>query len=220
MPPRQTPPARYTGEPRRFRVLPGTLLARIHDAQFDVTEFNGTVPAQNRGGRFDGSPQDEYPFLYAASDDQTAVSEALLRDIPTDDRGVRSYLLVRLRGRRFGWIRTTCELQLVNLRSGSDLAAVGQDTWLTNAPAEEYALTRQWAAAIRAWAPWAQGFTWRSRREPEGFGFVLFEDRGARACLSEAEQGMPLRVEERSLESDSGRLYVEEIMSRYRVTLM
>lgn len=31
---------------------------------------------------------------------------------------------------------------------------------------------------------------------------------------------MPLRVEERGLESDSGRIFVEEIMSRYRVTLM
>jgi hypothetical protein len=49
---------------------------------------------------------------------------------------------------------------------------------------------------------------------------VLFEDRGAGACLVEADQGMPLRLEERSLDSDSGRVYVERIMSRYRVTLM
>ena len=220
MPPRQTPPTRYRGEPHRFVLPLGTLLTRIHDARFDVTEFNGTVPARNRGGRFDSSPQDEYAFLYAASDDQTAVSEALLRDIPADERGVRTYPRVRLRGRRVGWIRTTCELQLASLRSGSDLAAVGQDTWLTNAPAEDYALTRQWAAAIRGWAPWAQGLTWRSRREPEGFGFVLFEDRVAGACLVEAEQGTPLHPEERSLESALGRVYVEEIMSRYRVTLM
>lgn len=91
MPPRQTPPSRYRGEPHRLLVPSGTVLTRIHEAQFDVTEFNGTVPARNRGGRFDSSPQHEYAFLYAASDDQTAVSEALLRDIPTDERGVRTY---------------------------------------------------------------------------------------------------------------------------------
>ena len=197
------------------------MLTRLHSAEFDVTDFNPT-PAEDpiQGGRFDGTPEDEYAFLYAASDDTTAVSEALLRDIPTDERGARSLLTTRLRRRRFGWLRTTCELQLVNLRSGVDLAALGQDTWLTTAPASEYGITRRWAVAIRDWAPWAQGFTWRSRREPDGFAYVLFDDRGAGMCLEEAVEGMPLRLDERDLYSGFGRLYLEELLGRYRVTLV
>lgn len=117
-------------------------------------------------------------------------------------------------------LRTTCELQLVSLRSGVDLGAIAQDTWLTTAPASEYGLTRRWAAAIRDWAPFAQGLTWRSLREPDGFAYVLFGDRGVEACLEEAVQDMPLGPAERSLGSGPGRLYLEELLSRYRVTLM
>ncbi|MCY4454837.1 MAG: RES family NAD+ phosphorylase [Chloroflexi bacterium] len=197
------------------------MLTRVHEARFIVTDFNPTVAEKpTHGGRFDGTPEDGYAFLYAASDDATAVSEALLRDIPIDDGGARSLLATRLRGRRFGWLRTTCELQLVNLRSGVDLAAIGQDTRLTNAPAGEYVLTRQWAVAIRDWAKWAQGFTWRSRREPDGYAYVFFGDRAAGPCLEEARDGMPLPPDERNIDAGFGRLYVEELLSRYRVTLI
>ena len=82
MPPSQPPPTQYEGTPSLFRLPAGTVLTRLHSAQFGVTDFNPTV-AQDaiQGGRFDGTPEDEYTFLYAASDDATAVAEALLRDI-------------------------------------------------------------------------------------------------------------------------------------------
>ena len=195
------------------------MLTRFHRARFGVTDFNPTVArGVYSGGRFDAILGDAYPFLYAADDDATAVSEMLLRDIPSDERGDRFLPAARLRGLKIGWIRVTRELELVSLRSGADLAAVGQDTWLTTTA--EYAVTRQWASAIREWAPWAQGLTWRSRREPDGFAYLLFGDRCPEACLEEAVQGMPLRPAERDLESLLGRLHLEDLLSRYRVTLM
>ncbi len=197
------------------------MLTRLHSAEFEVTDFNPTVAEDAiQGGRFDGTPEDEYTFLYAASDDATAVSEALLRDIQSDDRGVRALLTTRLHGLRIGWLRTSHELQLVSLRSGADLAAVGQDPWLTTASADQYEMTRRWATAIRGWAPWGQGLTWRSRREPEGFAFVLFGDRCREGSLEEAADGLPLRLGERNLAPGSGRIYIEELLARYRVVLM
>ena len=169
MPPNQAPPPRYDGTPRRFVLQRGTRLTRIHSAQFAVTKFNPTVArSELQGGRFDATPDDEYPYLYAAEDDATAVSEALLRDLLIDERGARLLPRVALSGRRIGWLRATVDLELVNLRSGEGLAAIGQDTWLTTAPAAEYGMTRRWASGIRRWAPWAGGLTWRSHREPEG----------------------------------------------------
>ena len=221
MSPSQSPPTQYEGTPSLFRLPAETVLTRLHSAQFEVTDFNPTV-AQDaiQGGRFDGTPQDEYAFLYAASDDATAVSEALLRDIPIDERGARLLPASRLRELRIGWLRTTRELQLVSLRSGVDLAAVGQDTWLTTAAAADYAMTRRWATAIREWAPWAQGFTWRTHREPAGFAYVLFADRCPVGCLAEAVDGALFSPADRDLSSGTARLYIEGILVSYRVVVM
>lgn len=111
MPPNQSPPARYDGSPNLLRLPTGTVLTRLHAAQFSVTDFNPILADDPiEGGRFDSTHEDAYAFLYAASDDATAVSEALLRDIPIDERGTRSLMTARLRGQRIGWLRTTCEL--------------------------------------------------------------------------------------------------------------
>ena len=58
--------------------------------RFGYPHFNPTAAASSfQGGRFDAIPTGECAFLYAAGDDRTAVSEALLRDLPMDDRGAR-----------------------------------------------------------------------------------------------------------------------------------
>lgn len=221
MPPNQEPPPRYDGTPHRFLLPAGTRLARIHSAGFAATEFNSTVARSDlQGRRFDATPGGEYAFLYAAEDDATAVSEVLLRDLPIDERGARLLPHAALTGRWIGWLRTTVDLELVSLRSGEDLAAVGQDTWLTTAPAAEYAATRRWAPAIRGWAPWAAGLTWRSHREPEGFAYVFFEDRCPTECFKEVTDGLPVPAGDQNLDAAAGRVYVEELLTRYRVVLM
>ena len=150
MPPYQAPPSRYEGVPRRFFLPAGARLTRIHSAAFGVVEFNPTVARSDlRGGRFDSTPGDDSAFLYAADHDPTAVSEVLLRDLPIDDYGARLLPRVRLSELRIGWFSTTLELELVSLRSGVDLAALGQDSWLTTASAADYAMTRRWSSANR-----------------------------------------------------------------------
>ena len=221
MSPRQAPPPRYDGAPDAFLLPAGTRLTRIHSAPFVVTDFNPTIARHPlRGGRFDATLDDQYGFLYAADDDATAVSEALLRDLPLDERGARLLPRVQLKNLRIGWLTTSRDLQLVDLRSGRNLAAIGQDVWLTVGPAKDYELTRAWASAIRAWAPWCSGLTWRSHREPAGFVCVLFEDRMPDACLSEVSTGVPLRDEEQRLDVGIGRIFIERLLATYRVALI
>lgn len=221
MSPRQAPPPQYDGAPAPYLLAAGTRLTRIHSAQFAVTDFNQTMASHPlRGGRFDATPDDPFGFLYAADDDATAVSEVLLRDLPLDERGARLLPRARLRNLRIGWLTTNRDIRLVSLRTGRDLAAIGQDTWLTTGPASDYELTRAWASAIRDWAPWCGGLTWRSHREPEGFAYVLFEDRVPDDCLTELSASVLLTGEGQRLNDGIGRLYVERILETYRVALI
>ena len=218
MPPNQLPPPRYDGQPRRFRLPRGTTLTRLHEGAYGVAEFNPNIARRpNEGGRFDSTPGDEHSFLYLASDEATALSEALLRDIPSDEYGTRSLLASRLDGMRIGRCATTRDLDLVSLRSGQDLGAIGQDTWLTASPTADYAMTRRWSAAIREWAPWAQGLTWRSRREPEGFAYVFFGDRCPPGSLEAAES---LSLDGPASEASNERVRIERLLARYRVRLV
>lgn len=215
------PPPQYDGAPASFLLAAGTKLTRIHSAQFAVTDFNPTLARHPlRGGRFDAMPDNPYGFLYAASDDATAVSEALLRDLPLDERGARLLPRTRLRNLHIGWLTTDRDIRLVSLRTGRDLAAIGQDAWLTTCPASDYELTRAWAPAIRDWASWCGGLTWRSHREPEGFAYVLFEDRVPDDCLAELSTSVLLTDEGQRLNDGIGRLYVERILETYRVALI
>jgi len=219
--PNQEPPAQYAGTPHQFLLPAGTTLTRIHSAVFGVTQFNPSIAQDDlRGGRFDATPNDEYAFLYAAEDDATAVSEVLLRDLPIDDYGARLLPYAGLSQLSISWLRTTLDLAIVGLRSGRDLAAIGQDTWLTASPAAEYAMTRRWASAIRGWAPWASGLTWRSHREPEGFAYVFFADRCPEDSFEEVTNGLPVPPGGQSLGAGAARLYVEGILASYRVALM
>ncbi len=221
MSPNQPPPPRYAGRPARFLLPAGTTLTRVHSTAFGVTQFNPTLALDDlQGGRFDATPEDEYAFLCAAEDDATAVSEALLRDLPVDEYGARLLPQSRLSQVSIGWLRLTVDLELVSLRSGRDLAAVGQDAWLTASPAAEYASTRRWASAIRGWTPRACGLTWRSHREPEGFAFVFFADRCPEGCFEEVTDGLPVPPDDQSLHAGAARLYVEGLLASYRVALM
>ena len=196
------------------------MLTRLHDAAFGAAAFNPTVARDAlEGGRFDSTPDDPYAYLYAAGDDSTAVAEALLRELPIDERGGRLLPRSRLDSLRIGWLRTTRDLELVSLRSGRDLAALGQDTWLTAGPAAQYDMTRRWAAAIRVWDRGAAGLTWRSRLEPDGVAYVLFADRLPGGTLEEQRDALPLPAGDRSLAGGAARRYVEALLAEYRAVL-
>ncbi len=139
--PNRPPPDAYSGKPARFRLKARVRLTRIHDARFGAVSFNPTLADRHwgraaeeprgGGGRFDATQDDPYAFLYAGGDALCAVAEALLRNLMLLPTG--SFVLPKkaLSGRKISWIASQEDLELVSLRSGRDLAKLGQDSWLT-----------------------------------------------------------------------------------------
>ncbi|HET7018356.1 MAG TPA: RES family NAD+ phosphorylase [Streptosporangiaceae bacterium] len=174
------PPSRYDGSPNRFVLRRGTCLWRVHASKRSASAFNPTtVSMLYGGGRFDATAEDTYPFFYAGLDEETALSEALLRDVAHDERGKRLIPRAVVADRSFAGVILTRDLTLISLMTGADLGAVGQDAWLINATKSEYAQTRGWAHWLRTQAGWAQGIAWPSLRNTGGTAVILFGDRCA-----------------------------------------
>lgn len=172
-------PSVYRFRPH-WEVLPaGTQLWRLHSSRFAAEEFKPFDPNSPAPGRFDGTPEDPYASLYAATDPETALAETLLRSVSFDlETGMRLVPWAAVRGRSLDVVRTRCELRLVSLRSGAALAAVCQDHLLLESEgAEHYAHTRLQAREIRTQAPEAMGMVWGSKRNPSRPSLVLFGDR-------------------------------------------
>lgn len=217
--PNRPPPEAYDGDPRRFTLRAGTRLTRIHDRRFSATGFNPTLADRHwGGGRFDATEDDAYGFLYAAEGARCAVAEALLRDLPSTAAGAQILPRQALAGRQISWIRPARDLELVNLLSGRDLAAVGQDSWLTKCDARDYGFTRRWGHRIRSWAPWAQGLVWRSRREEASLAYVFFEDR-ASTVFEEVLDPVLRSPENNRLDREPGLSYLRQILAEYNVTV-
>ena len=199
----------------------GTQLTRIHHAghpatQFFIPNFNSSA----RGGRFDSTPADRYEFLYAADDSSTAVAETLIRDLPGFGPGSRPLERNALDNKCISWIELKSELSLVNLRSGPNLGAIGQDTWLTTSPAVDYQDTRYWSSAIRAWAPTAAGMTWHSRFNPPGLSYIFFRDRCGTGCF-DVGSATPKGLNSTSrIDRDRGLFYITGLLREYRVPLI
>jgi RES domain-containing protein len=167
------------------------------------------------GGRFDPTPDCPYPYCYAALDDLTALSEALLRDVRMD-APARYLPRHALAGRTLAVLETVRELWLVSLLDGPDLAAARQDAWLVYAESREFPRTQLWAHWLRDCsapdgAPPA-GIVWPSKRQPGGRALLLFGDRSADAVLRSPHG-------ERRLDDDEGRSWVNRRLALLRTRL-
>lgn len=193
------PPNPFTGTPTTRVLPPATVLHRVARYQFPVDSFNPT-PAHRYfdGGRFDSTDDDPYTYFYAALTLEGAVAERLLRDRPRDATG-RPVVLARkeLENLHACSVVAGQALTLIDLTSLAGLAAVGTDPWLTTIEAPEYAQTRHWGHQIRTWAPDAQGFIWRSRRDPGTESLVLFGDRVPPGVLSTSGAPSPVKLDTR-----------------------
>ena len=218
--PNRPPPEAYRGKPARARLRAGVRLTRIHDSRFPATGFNPTLADRHwGGGRFDATEDDPYGYLYAGGDDLCAVAEALLRDLPLLPSGSRILPQKAIAERRISWLAPRQDLELVSLKSGRDLAQLGQDSWLTKCDSRDYGFTRRWAHHIRAWAPWAQGLVWRSRLEEASLAYVFFEDR-CPAGFEELPDPILVPQDGNRLDRDPGRSYLRKLLARYNVTLV
>jgi hypothetical protein len=221
MAPNLAPPGGFDGHPVGSILPAFSVLTRVHSLMWDTTAFNPTLAdAHWGGGRFDATHEDPYGFIYAASSDSAAVSEALLRELPHNETGSRLLPRVQISSKRFGWMRNVTDLSLVSLCSGTDLAAVSQDTWLVTASSREYGATRRWAHAIRSWAPWAAGFVWNSFREPAERAYIFFEDRCIPGCFEEIHTGNAIPGNRSNrLDRGMGHEYLKQILEQYRVAI-
>ncbi|WP_018505659.1 RES family NAD+ phosphorylase [Parafrankia discariae] len=166
------------GVPNREIIPVGTTLWRVHGSHRRVDEFNRTANDRHvGGGRFSGTEDCPYPYLYLALSEDTALVEVLLRAIPFG--GPRRRLVPRaaVAGRRLSAVTVTAPVVLLRLISSPDLAAVCQDEWLVHADPPDYGLTRRWAHWLHEHHPWAQGLIWHSRRNLGEPTTMLFGDR-------------------------------------------
>ncbi|WP_225101594.1 RES family NAD+ phosphorylase [Streptomyces sp. CoH27] len=179
----QIPPPQGVPMDPVWHALPaGTLLWRCHEEQYRAGEFNPNVAHEYfKGNRFDPTEKDPYPYVYAALDPVTALSEVLLRSVEFDTGGVRLIPWAQASRYVLSAVRTTAELSLVDLTSAEGLAAVWQDHWLVDS--EEYAGTRYWVRVIRERRADAQGLWWTSKRCRPRPALLLFQDRCPEAPL-------------------------------------
>lgn len=158
----------------------GGTFSRVHDMAFAGTSFN-PVGSQTLfgGGRFDSTDDDLYSYLYAADTDDGALAEALLRDIDPDARGARFLAKRYWMDRELSRFSLIEPIEVITLRTGKQLGAIGQDDWLTACGPDDYPQTRAWAHWLRAEVTTAQGIVWKSKREPSADALILFGDRCA-----------------------------------------
>lgn len=215
---RPAPPERYTGTPHLLTLPAGTVLSRVHRVAYGSCDFNPVAShVVFGGGRFDPTVLDPYGFLYAGESDATAVAEALLRDIDPDDRGYRFLHKKYWTGKQISRIRLRAEVQLVTLRTGQDLGAVGAGTWLVDCEADDYPQSRAWAHWLRTLSPEWAGLTWLSKREPGTASFILFADRCPEGLLAPA--GGPLGTTPCNFDDPEGFSWLREHLTPYRVSI-
>ncbi|WP_289009898.1 RES family NAD+ phosphorylase [uncultured Thermomonospora sp.] len=217
MPP-ATPPEHYRPTPYLYTLPAGSRLWRVHKKTWGPTDFSDPEPVRGKkgGGRFDSTPDDRYPYYYAALEADVALLETFLRDRPFTHEGTRPVMRQSVRGRRISAVETTVDLTLVDLLSGEALAAVAQDTWLIHALPREYHLTRAWASWIRKHTPQAQGLIWPSKREGTQPALVLFGDEGR--CPPGALRVVPDAGAD--FDDPAGLAWLNERLAPYRAHVM
>jgi hypothetical protein len=212
--PSYTPPAGCPGTPHRFQ-LAEVPLWRVHDRRFGARDCKPSrALSPYEGGRFDPVEPEGPGVLYLAEDEACAVAESFLRLLPISAPAPRQLPRKVLQDRNLSKLLPQPPLTgpvLLELSGGAALSQVGQDSWLTKCDPREYPATREWGRALRRWAPWAQGFTWRSRLDEDRRAFVLF----CRASLHPALQ----ELHTLSLDQEPGFSRVQKLLARYNVAV-
>lgn len=213
MPP-APPPADCPGTPVVSVLAAGQRCYRVHATRNAADTFNATPqPTALSGGRFD-SLDGSYAHLYVADTAGGAIAETLCRDLPFDG-SPREIPRPLLRGLRLSEVEVAADLDVVLLH-GAALNQVGQDLWLTKSEARDYELTRQWAAAIRAWVPDCRGFEYRARHNEDLISWVLFKNSSVTKSAVSVPAVPGLGVD---LDSGAGELLVGDVLQAYNATL-
>jgi hypothetical protein len=208
------PPSAAKPSLNRILLSAGTRLWRVHKKYRSCSDFKSVESdAHFGGGRFDSSPGDAYPYLYAAPEQQTALLETLVRAVPFNDKGSRLIRRAAITDQRISALEPVQDLNLIGLLTTADLAAACQDEWLVYSSPSDYPQTRRWAQWLRAQAPWAQGFVWPSRRDLGRRSLVLFGDRLPDRALRDALGGSV------DLDDAAGAAWINTQLAPYRISV-
>lgn len=206
------PPADGLSRPAHQEVLPaGTRVWRIHTSVRDADAPNPTVPKPGTGGRFD-SDDGTYAHLYLGDSREAAIAETLRRDLRLDGTP-RFVAAITLRGKLLTALDVLEDIPVAALH-GPHLAAIGQDLWLTKSDAEDYPLTRRWAAAIFAATP-VGGLAYRCRHDEDRLAWML-------TTAPEARRHASLRIVADShirLDSATGLALVSSVLDDHSAAL-
>jgi hypothetical protein len=208
------PSAEFPLRPRRRALPAGTQLWRVHRREYAAGRFNSRASdVLWGGGRFDGTPQCPYAYMYAAFGPATAVAETMLRGMPFLGRRPRILARCAVNGRRLSALTLAGDIELLALTTTPALAGVGQDEWLVHAEPMFYGQTRDWAHWMRDRTPWAHGLIWPSKRDLGQEAIMLFGDRCGPDLLA-LEPGLGL-----DLDDEPGRVWLNTLLADYRVHL-
>lgn|GEM_PF-5877940 len=163
------------------------------------------------GGRFD-STDGSYAYWYAGGSEQGAFGESFARQLDYVKFGPRPLPYKVVANRAVSEVGTARDLVLVECY-GAGAEQIGQDIWLTTSGESDYPLTRQWAGAVRRWAPGTDGLVWKSRRDPGEDVFVLWG--GPRTAKTGCGLLVPGTTE--PLESGPARLRLDNWLVRWRL---
>lgn len=197
--------------PRIVPLRRGELLWRVHSRHRSPADFKDVrSDAVFGGGRFDSTEDAPFPYLYLASDPETALLESRLRGIAFDQRGIRNIYHKLIKEMRLSPVRVTRDLSMVALVTTPDLAAVYQDEWLIHSPAAEFPATRRWGHWLRRHADTSQGFVWLSARDLGRTSVILFGDRCPEKPLAAEGDGAI------DLDGPGGVAWINERLKPYR----
>lgn len=155
-------------------------IIRVHHSAYGATEFN-----PGRGiGRF--HPIDVHgsivPTIYASNTVAGALSETIFQRLPSaaPAKWIAQHELLPL---VISTLKPQRALRLVQLR-GFGLRKLGVTrAQMIESEADQYSVTRSWAAALYESVPGADGLIWMSRQHASSEAVVLFGTRVARAEL-------------------------------------
>lgn len=207
------PPKSCPGTPQLDTLAVGTVLWRIHSAQRTARQLNRTPqPAAGRGGRFDALAGD-YGYLYLGDSPEAAIAETICRNLPLADPDARFVPRAQIAGRLLSRLQVTEPITVV-IAHGAALTHLGQDLWLTKSQPADYLLTRKWAAAIREWAPGADGLVYRCRHDEDRRSWMLTADPTVAEHPSLTTVGDPL-----PLDNAVGRTILRSVLVAYNATI-
>lgn len=209
----QPPAAQPAGSPVVETLPAGTLLRRVHGSH-PAESFNWTAqPTILSGGRFD-SLDGSYGYTYLGESDAAAIAETLCRDLPLAGPA-RLVPRSQLTGRRITTVEVERDLPVLVLH-GAALTHVGAILALTKCDADEYLMTRRWAAMLRGWLPGVAGFVYRCRHDEDLRAWVLFDDgpstRRAHTALTAQAGSTPL-------DAADGLALVKQVLRQHNAAL-